>query len=99
MGAAAAKEGGKHESEDLSQELFLAAQAPFDLKDQVIGHAQVQESLVEGFNVALGLFLLAFVAFFGVETAPPHSFGLFFGVWSGGSHGDILHLRSQWYED
>jgi hypothetical protein len=54
---------------------------------------------VEGFNVALGLFLLAFVAFFGVETAPPHSFGLFFGVLSGGGHGDILHLRSQWDED
>ena len=50
---------------------------------------------MEGFNVALGLFLLAFVAFFGMKAAASNRFGLFVGVWSGGGHGDMLHTRSQ----
>jgi hypothetical protein len=93
MGTPEAKKGGKHEGKDLAHELFLAAQAPFDLQNQVIGHTQVQESLVEGFNVALGLSLLALMTFFGIETPPLDGFGLFFGVLSGWGHGEVLRLR------
>ena len=95
MGTPGAKEGGKHEGEELAQELFLTAQAPFDLSDQIIGKAQFLKGLMEGFDIALGLSLLALMTFFGIETTASNSFGLFFGVLSGGGHGDILHMRRQ----
>ena len=37
MGAAAPKEGGKHEAEDFPEELLLGSQTAFDLDDEVIG--------------------------------------------------------------
>jgi hypothetical protein len=36
------------------------------------------ESLVEGFDITLGLFLLAFVSLLSVETTPCDGFGLLF---------------------
>jgi hypothetical protein len=50
---------------------------------------------VEGFDIALGLFLLAFVARFSVETPPCDGFGLRFDVSAGAGHGDVLRLRSE----
>jgi hypothetical protein len=49
---------------------------------------------MEGFDVALSLSLLAFMTFFGMETPPLDSFGLFSGLLSGWGHGEVLRLRS-----
>jgi hypothetical protein len=43
MGAAAPKEGGKHEAEDFPEEFLLGSQAAFDLDDEVIRQAEVVE--------------------------------------------------------
>lgn len=59
----------------------------------MLGQAQIVEGLVERFNIALGLLLLALVAFFGVEATPVDRFGSFFSVLSGWSHGQVLRLR------
>jgi hypothetical protein len=72
---------------------LLTAQATFDLGHQVIGHAQLLEGLVEGFDIALSLSLLVLMAFFGIETTTRDGFDWLFGVWSGWGHGDVLRLR------
>ena len=94
VGIDAAEEGGKHEAEDFAEQLLLGTQAAFDLGDQVVGQAEVVEGLMQGLDIALGLPLLAFVALFGIETAPFDGFGLFFGVSSGWGHGKLL--RTVW---
>jgi len=63
----------------------LGSQAAFDLRDEVVGQAQVMESLVEGFDITLGLFLLAFVSLLSVETAPS-GFGVFLCISFGWGH-------------
>jgi hypothetical protein len=100
MGTAAAKERGKHQGEDFAQEFSLTAQAAFDLEDQLIGQTQVVEGLMEGVDIALCFELLAFVAFFGVETAAMFGFGLFSGVSFGKEHGVFLRIvwERYWFE-
>jgi hypothetical protein len=92
LGIDATEKRGEHEAEDFAEQLLLSSQAAFDLCDEVVGQAQVMESLVEGFDITLGLFLLAFVSLLSVETTPCDSFGLLFDVSSGAGHGDVLRL-------
>jgi hypothetical protein len=92
MGTSAAKEGGKHEAKDFGEQLSLAAQAAFDLEDQLIGQAHVVEGLVERVDIALSLSLLVLLALFGVEATPTNSFGLFSGVSFGRGHGVFLRI-------
>src|SRR5438093_241913 len=78
IGIDAAEKRGEHEAEDFAESLLLSSPAAFDLSDEVIGQAQVMEGLVEGFDITLGLFLLAFVSLLSVETPPCDGFGLLF---------------------
>jgi hypothetical protein len=70
----------------------LGSQAAFDLRDEIGGQAQVMQGLVEGFNITLGLFLLAFVSLWSIETPPRDGFGLLSDISFGAEHGDVLHL-------
>jgi hypothetical protein len=70
----------------------LGAQAAFDLEDQIIGHAQLQEGVVKRFDIALGLSLLSFMPLFGVEAAPLDSFRVLFGVSFSRGHGSFLRI-------
>src|SRR5712691_3479161 len=79
--------------------LLLGSQAAFDLGDEVIGQAQGVEGLVEGFDIALGSFLLALMALFGAQTPPCDGFGLFFDVLSSAGHGAFLRLMASGAED
>jgi hypothetical protein len=90
LGIDAAEERGEHQAEDCAKPLLLGSQAAFDLGDEVVGQAQIMESLVEGVNSALGLSLLALVAFFGIETPPCDGFGVLFDVSLGAGHGVFL---------
>jgi hypothetical protein len=72
----------------------LGSQAAFDLGDEVIGQAQVVEGLVEGFDIALGSFVLALMALFGVQTPSCDGFGLFFDVLSSAGHSAFLRLMA-----
>jgi hypothetical protein len=92
MGTATAKERGKHQANNFAQQLFLAAQAAFDLGDQVIGQAHVVEGLVESVDIALSLSSLALMAFFGVQAASGDRFDVFFGVSFGRGHGVFLRI-------
>jgi hypothetical protein len=92
IGIDATEKRGEHEAEDFAEQLLLSSQAAFDLCDEVVGQAQVMESLVEGFDITLGLFLLAFVSLLSVETTPCDSFGLLFDGSSGADHRDVLRL-------
>src|SRR5262249_11917107 len=95
IGSDATEKRGEHEAKDFAEQLLLGSQAAFDLSDEVIGQAHVMESLVEGFDITLGLFLLAFVALLSVETTPGEGFGLLFDVSSGADHGDVLRLMRE----
>ena len=90
IGTATAEKGGEHEAEDFTEQLLLGSQAAFDLGDEVVGQAQVMEGLVEGFDIALGLSLLAFVAFLGMQATPCDGLSLFSGVSFGWGHGEFL---------
>jgi hypothetical protein len=92
IGIDATEKRREHEAEDFAEQLFLSSQAAFDLQDEVVGQAQVMESLVEGFDITLGLFLLAFVSLLSVETPPRDGFGLLFDISFGADHGDVLRL-------
>ena len=92
IGIDAAEQRGEHETEDFAEQLLLGSQAAFDLSDEVVGQAQVMEGLVEGFDLTLGLFLLAFVSLLSVETPPRDGFGLLFDISFGADHGDVLRL-------
>ena len=70
IGIGAAEERGEHEGKDFPKELLLGSQAAFDLDNEVIGQTEIIEGLAQRFDIALGLFLLAFVALSGVETPP-----------------------------
>jgi len=69
-GIEAAEKRGEHEGKDFPEELFLGSQAAFDLDNEVIGQTEIIEGLAQRFDIALGLFLLAFVTLSGVETPP-----------------------------
>ena len=92
MGTSRAKQSRNHEGEELAQELVLAAQATFDLSDQIIGKTQFLAGLMEGFDVALSLSLLALRTFLSMETTTLDGFGLFSGVSFGRGHGGCLRI-------
>ena len=98
MGAAAPKEGGKHEAEDFPEELLLSAQAPFDLNDEVLRQAEVVEGLVDGIDIALGLALLLLMTLFRMQASAFDGFRVLFDVSLGSGHGAFLHLVCQRYE-
>src|SRR5438128_6549988 len=87
MGTLVPKEGGKHATEDCTEQLLLGSQAACDLADKVPRQAQIVEGLVEGFDRALGLFLLAFVARFRVEVTAVDGFGVLCDVSLSAGHG------------
>jgi hypothetical protein len=91
-GIDAAEERREHQAEDFAKQLLLGSQAACDLGDEVVGPAQSMESVVEGIHSALGLSLLARVAFFGMETPPCDGFGVLFDVSLGAGHGVFLLL-------
>ena len=67
-GLAAAAERGEQEGKACPEELLLGSPAACDLDNEVSGPTEMIEGVAQRFEVALGLFLLAFVAFLGVET-------------------------------
>src|SRR5882724_911382 len=98
IGIAAAEERGEHEGKDFPEELLLGSQTAFDLDNEIIGQTEIIESLAQRFDIALGLFLLVFMALLGVEATPFDRVGLLFDVSSGAGHGDVLRLRDDRYE-
>src|SRR6266567_4285450 len=98
IGIDAAEERGEHEGKDFPEQLLLGSQTAFDLGNEVIGQTEIIESLAQRFDIALGLFLLVFMALLGVEATPFESVGLLFDVSSGAGHGDVLRLRDGRYE-
>jgi len=97
IGIDAAEERGEHEGKDFPEQLLLGSQTAFDLGNEVIGQTEIIESLAQRFDIALGLFLLVFMALLGVEATPFDRFGLLFDVSSGAGHGDVLRLRDDRY--
>jgi len=71
----------------------LGLQAGFDLSHQGVGNIQVDERLMEGFDIELGLGALVFEAFLGFEATAFGGFGLFLGVSCHGGHGKFLRLN------
>jgi hypothetical protein len=49
-----AKEGGKHEADNLAQQRVLGLQAAFDLGHQGVRNIQVLKGLMKGFDIELG---------------------------------------------
>jgi hypothetical protein len=90
LGTATAAKGGEQEAEDCTEPLLLGSQAAFALGAEVVGQAQVREGVVEGFEIALGLSLLAFAAFLGMQATPCDGLSLFSGVSFGWGHGEFL---------
>jgi hypothetical protein len=90
MVMSASKERGKHERDDFAQEFLLGSQAAFDLGHQGIGHIQVLQGLMDGFDVVLGLGALLLKTFLGFESMAFSGFGLFGGVLFHGGHGALL---------
>jgi hypothetical protein len=92
MAMSAAKEGGKHEADDLAQQLVLGLHAAFDLGHQGVRKIQVDESLMDGFDIELSLGALVLEALLGFESAACSGFGLFLGVSLHRGHGEFLPL-------
>jgi hypothetical protein len=90
----AAEPRGAHEAEDCPKERLVGSQAACDLGDEVIGHAHVVEGWVEGFDIALGAFLLALMALIGAQTPPGDGFGLLCDVLSRSGQGAFLRLMA-----
>jgi len=70
LGIDAAEERGEQEGKDFPEALLLGSPAAFDLANEVIGPTEIIEGLAQRCDIALGLFLLTFVALSGVETPP-----------------------------
>ena len=75
---AAAKKRRKHEAKDFSQQFLLAAQASFDLLDQVVGQTQGMQRLFERLNGSLGPLLIMPQPLVGCVPAALSGFGLCF---------------------
>ena len=89
-GRTAAKKRRKHEAKDFSQQFLLAAQASFELLDQVVGQTQGMQRVFERLNGSLGLLLIMPQPFVSCVPTALSGFGLFFGVSFAGGHSVLL---------
>ena len=87
----AAKERGKHQAKEFTQQLLLTPQASFDLSDQRLGEVQRLEGLLESLRSSLGLGLIASEALLGCAAAALSGFGLTLLSGCGTGHGIGLH--------
>ena len=71
---------------------MLGLQAGFDLGHQGVGKIQVDERLMEGFDIELGLGTLVLEALLSFESTACSGFGLFLGVSCHWRHGEFLPL-------
>jgi hypothetical protein len=68
----------------------VGLKAAFDLGNEGLGKLKVFKSLMQGFDIVLGLLLLALQALLGFEVTSLSGFGLFFGLSFGWGHGGFL---------
>jgi hypothetical protein len=84
------EQGRTHHAKDFAQELLLTLQTPFDLGHQVVGEAQVIESLFHDLGGVLRLAAIMCEALLCLAAATLSGFHMLFGVSCGGGHGALL---------
>ena len=90
MALSASNERGKHERDDVAQQLLLGLQAACDLGHQGRGAIQVLQGLLEGLERVLGLSALVREALLGCESTAFSGLDVFVGVSFHGGHGEFL---------
>jgi hypothetical protein len=91
-GGPTAKEGWEHHAKDFPQQPLLAAQAAFDLLNEIVRQADVVQGLFEGLDGPLRLGMVALEAFSGKEATALSGFGMALLIGCGARHCELLHV-------